>query len=279
MFRVTDINTSERKFVGRSKAVVLDNKDPDKRGRIIVDHPLLGSTVWIDYLNVPGMFSAPEIGDLVYVECDCGYASHPIAWGSVAVGDDTTNIPDIFQRTVPTNRGLYSPKGHSIELDDGLPIVGTGSGIRITTAGGTSLTIDNQKDAILAQTVFGDNYELSAINGFQVDTPVAGGTHLSQKSGKFDIFGAVQVSASDGIGATLKLTGGTVALGNGGIEVLDLLDRTLEQLGNILTAIEALTVPTAVGPSGVPINSAAFVTAGTAISSIKLQLNAIKGTL
>ena len=108
------------KYIGRSQAVVKDNRDPLNRGRIIVDHPLLGETVWIDYLRLPHQFDVPSIGDIVYVECDTGEYEFPIAWGNVTKGlDEAPEIPEAFKRVVPTNRGTYTPNGHMMEFDDG----------------------------------------------------------------------------------------------------------------------------------------------------------------
>jgi len=209
MFEVAD-----DKLVGRSRAVVIDNVDPNKRGQVRVRHALLGDTVWIDYLKTPGSFDVPSIGDIVYIECDCGYDTHPIAWGNIVKGaDDDLDIPLTFQRHEPTNRGLYSPAGHLVELDDGEGLTNVGRGVRITTAGGikihaaegtpleslvtielpngTILEIDGIKDSVSLSTNFGDTVELSAANGFQVSTPAAGGTTLSMKAGAVDLTSAV----------------------------------------------------------------------------------------
>ena len=209
MFEVAD-----GKLVGRSRAVVIDNVDPNKRGQVRVKHALLGDTVWIDYLKTPGSFDVPSIGDIVYIECDCGYDTHPIAWGNIVKGaDDDLDIPLTFQRHEPTNRGLYSPAGHLVELDDGEGLTNVGRGVRITTAGGikihaaegtpleslvtielpngTILEIDGIKDSVSLSTNFGDTVELSAANGFQVSTPAAGGTTLSMKAGAVDLTSAV----------------------------------------------------------------------------------------
>jgi len=209
MFEVAD-----GKMVGRSRAVVIDNVDPNKRGQVRVRHALLGDTVWIDYLKTPGSFDVPSIGDIVYIECDCGYDTHPIAWGNIVKGaDDDLDIPLTFQRHEPTNRGLYSPAGHLVELDDGEGLTNVGRGVRITTAGGikihaaegtpleslvtielpngTILEIDGIKDSVSLSTNFGDTVELSAANGFQVSTPAAGGTTLSMKAGAVDLTSAV----------------------------------------------------------------------------------------
>ena len=55
MFRTRDQNGNV-KYVSRSKAKVIDNRDPFNRGRIVVDHPLLGETVWIEYLHYTGIY-------------------------------------------------------------------------------------------------------------------------------------------------------------------------------------------------------------------------------
>jgi hypothetical protein len=71
---------------------------------------------------------------------------------------------------------------------------------------------------------------------------------------------AIEVTAGAGK-ITVDKTG-KVSLGNGVIELLGLLDELIDQ-------ILALTVPTAVGPSGVPNNAAA-------ITAIKAKLTTIK---
>lgn len=144
MFRTKD-TYGRPKYAARSKAVVIDNRDPLKRGRIQVNHALLGETVWIDYLRLPGIFDVPSIGDLVYVEADCGEFEFPLAWGNCTKGpDDAPDIPAEFKRNVPTNRGMFSPGGHILEMDDGLSnptnspndksLTTTNRGIRITSS-------------------------------------------------------------------------------------------------------------------------------------------------
>ena len=73
MFRVKDQN-GKYKYSGRSRATVVDNRDPFNRGRILVDHPIVGPTTWIEYLRTPGHFTVPSIGEVVYVEGDAGVA-------------------------------------------------------------------------------------------------------------------------------------------------------------------------------------------------------------
>ena len=151
MHRAVD-SRGRPKYVGRSRATVIDNRDPLARGRIRVDHPLLGETVWIDYLKTPGLFDAPNIGDVVFIECDSGEHEFPIAWGNIVIGTDAQpDLPSDFERYTPTNRGLYTPGGNRIELDDGnvdspyTKDVPYNKGIRITTPAGH--TVELRQDA------------------------------------------------------------------------------------------------------------------------------------
>lgn len=290
MFQTRDSTSGRITYSGISRAVVIDINDPIKRGRIRVNSPVLGETGWIPYLTMPGSFSVPSKEDVVYIECDGGSYEHPVAWGNLNRGEDTDlKFPEVFQRIAPTNRGLYTPKGTLLELDDGSTALDTDSGVRITTYNGTKFSVNSFDDSITGEVVFGDRFELSAANGFQVSTPAAGGTSLSMKSGTVDLTGAAGVNISSssladvtitgGGDAELKLSGGTVALGGPGGELLDLVDQIIDVVDETLTNIEAITVPTSVGPSGPPTNSAAFIATQSTLATIKTMLNSIKGSL
>ncbi len=71
---------------------------------------------------------------------------------------------------------------------------------------------------------------------------------------------ALELAAGAGLITVNKA--GKVTVGNGVVDLLALLDQTLD-------AIKLLTVPTAVGPSGIPNNAAAFEAIKTALASIK----------
>jgi hypothetical protein len=177
MFRTVDAN-GKVKYAGRSRATVLDNRDPLNKGRIIVDHPLLGSTVWIDYLQVPGQFNVPPINSIVYIEADAGYAEYPIAFGNLNMdstdGEPTT--PTQFIRDIPTNRGWVTPNGNILELDDGIAKVTDepddtqfttqNRGIRLTTKSGYKIHIyddpGTQSEQILLEDSVGDYISIRA---------------------------------------------------------------------------------------------------------------------
>ena len=153
MFPVKDVDNGKIKYVARSKGKVVDNRDPLKKGRIKVDHPISPSDIWIPYLRKPSEFDVPSIGDVVYIEADAGFPTHCFAWGNTVRGiDSAPKIPEKFKRDVPTNRGLETPGGHSLEFDDGIhaPVdtapVDTdftteNRGIRITSTAGNKIHI------------------------------------------------------------------------------------------------------------------------------------------
>ncbi len=334
MFQVKDNAIGNIKYVGIARAVVIDNNDPLKRGRIRVNTPVLGETNWIPYLTTPGTFNVPDVDSVVYVQCDGGFYTHPVAWGNLNYGDDgDLQFPEEFQRVSPTNRGWYTPAGHLIEVDDGTDEAGTGRGIRITTADKTIINIADEptdhsvtvtfdagleivasgtEDSVTIDTNNGEHVEISKLEGIQLSTPDNGGTSASFKAGKIDIeansditltsdtgtytldingdieytsdTGNFKITASAGDieleasgGAKLKLSGGMVGLGAASAELLDLVDQIIDQIDQTETAIQAITVPTAVGPSGPPINSASFIAIQMTLAAIKGLLGGIKG--
>lgn len=289
MFQVVDKSSGDAKIVSRSKAKVIDNKDPQKKGRIRVFHPLMGETGFIPYLSAPGSFSVPDIDDVVFLEAEAGYLNHAVAWGNVnSQSNDSPDFPDVFQRVIPTNRGFFTSGGHLIELDDGKGPASTGQGIRITTSGGiiiglddlqdtisvttsagTNVEINGTDDSIIATTNFGDTLELSASNGFKTDTPAAGGTTLQQTNGQVTINGNLGVKITDGMGGEINIAEGKVAIGN---DVAELFEQLVTLLQAFTTAAPTF-VSTAVGPGVLdPTLAAAIASATTALTAIQGSL-------
>lgn len=166
MFPIKDKTLGITKYAGRSKATVVDNKDPKKKGRIRVQHPILGLTGWIPYLKTNSVFDPPEPGDIVFVELDCGVANYPVAWGNQTkrIDDGPSLLQEEFQRNVPTNRGMVTPRGNALELDDGsAPNSGDSAqqGIRLTTIAGNKLNLSDDGSKINIQDVAGNSVELS----------------------------------------------------------------------------------------------------------------------
>lgn len=237
MYRSTS-SSGDSKYAGRSKAIVTDNRDPLNRGRILVRHPLLGDTAWIDYLKLPNSFDVPSIGDIVYVECDTGEYEFPVAWGNVTKGlDEAPEIPAAFKRNVPTNRGTYSPGGHTIELDDGVSkpssspndkdLTTKDRGIRVTSSANNKIHIiedsENGKEYILIEDKNGNMVKLDYKNNeltikslgttnfdtAQNRTDTVGADFTINVTGKSVINSAGEVTINSDAKATIKGTAGT----------------------------------------------------------------------
>lgn len=232
MFRTKDANGNV-KYTARSKAVVLDNRDPLNKGRIIVDHPLLGNTAWIDYVREPGVFSVPSIGDVVYVECDSGEYEFAVASGIVTKGEDANpQLPSKFKRDIPTNRGIFTPGGHSLEFDDGVATITDNPddkqfttsqrGIRITSRANNKIHIiedsANNAQYILLQDAGGNLIKLDYKNN-QLTINSIGKTKIDTTTDKDQTVGGNETLAitgnrtmnvngneSDTIGGNLNIT-------------------------------------------------------------------------
>lgn len=267
MYRTAD-SEGNVKYTGRSTAIVLDNRDPLNKGRIIVDHALLGNTVWIDYLRVPGVFSVPSISDVVYIECDSGEYEFPFAWGNKTKGEDAApEIPEKFKRTVPTNRGFYSPGGHFIEMDDGVaPVTDApqdknyttqSRGIRITSAA-------NNKIHIVEDTILGNQYILIQDAGGnlikldyknnELTVNSIGKTNISTAQDKTETVGAndnlsVTGNKSEDISGNLTINvSGNVNVTAGGNAIVQASEIHLNgAAGNILTTVTDPIIDTIFG--------------------------------
>jgi len=181
----------DNKYLGSSKAIVVDNKDPEQKGRIRVSSPVFGETGFINYLTVDdGFFSPPDIGSVVYIEAAGGDQEYLIATRVVNDGTvENPDTPEAFRRSVPTNRGWVSPGalnssgkplnangGQIFELDDGQATLNTdGSlvqtsskkGIRLTTSQGHKIELleegsdGSSSNRINVQTKGGQIFRLS----------------------------------------------------------------------------------------------------------------------
>lgn len=238
MFPTNDIVSGRLKYSGRSKAVVIDNVDPEARGRIRVDHPNLGQTAWIDYLQVPGSFHVPDKGDIVYIEADAGYHEYPIAWGSVVKGaKGDAQLPEAFKRNKPTNKGFYSVSGHLFELDDGSFPANDTSGVRITSAVGNTIHINDFDSTIKLDCSSGQSLQMGSTIGILADNATGVSLALANSTGKFESNGTFVIvepsgfEITDAAGNTVvsdpssitvqTASGNIVLLAPSGIEITD----------------------------------------------------------
>jgi len=114
----------ERRF-GKYRAFVIDNEDPEKRGRLRLYIPsVLGDaeTGWA----LPcfpfgggksyGWFAVPEKEAQVWAEFEEGDITRPI-WTGV-FWQNEEDVPEEAAKTPPTTRILQTPSGHVMQFDD-----------------------------------------------------------------------------------------------------------------------------------------------------------------
>jgi len=128
----------EGRFYGKYRALVVDNADPENRGRLKLNVPsVLGNDVvsaWAlpcaPYGGAPnqGFFFIPEVDAAVWVEFESGLLDYPIWVGSFWAkpggtsevpkpnGADGTEESDV--QNPPTRKIIKTLKGHTIQLED-----------------------------------------------------------------------------------------------------------------------------------------------------------------
>ena len=128
----------EGRFYGKYRAFVVDNADPENRGRLRLQIPsVLGAEV-VSGWALPcspyggaanqGFFFIPEVEACVWVEFEAGNLDYPIwvgtFWGKPGGETETPkpNDPDGAEQSEaqspPTRKILKTLKGHTIQLED-----------------------------------------------------------------------------------------------------------------------------------------------------------------
>ena len=128
----------EGRFLGKFRATVVDNDDPEKRGRLKLSIPsVLGNDV-VSGWALPcapyggaadqGFFFIPEIDSAVWVEFEAGSLDYPIwvgtFWGKPGGNSEVPkpNKPDGTEesdvQSPPTRKIIKTLKGHTIQLED-----------------------------------------------------------------------------------------------------------------------------------------------------------------
>lgn len=137
----------QQRYYGKYRAFVVDNKDPQTRGRVKVKVPtVLGdqSTGWalpcspFGGLANQGWFAVPEIDAQLWVEFEEGNIDKPI-WVGV-FWQQSSDTPEEAALEEPTTRLLKTPSGHVLQFDD----ADGEEKFRLAHPSGTELIVDEQ---------------------------------------------------------------------------------------------------------------------------------------
>lgn len=252
------------KKLGKYRGFVTDNDDPEERGRIKARVPaLLGddNTDWAEPCfpyagsDVGDVF-IPEIDDMVWMEFEAGDINKPIWVGSPLAQQDT---PSDIKDNYPEQHIIKTDSGHKIIFDDSEDdprlIIEHESGTSVThfnkdTASG-SINFDVNGDM---EGTIGGNFDFTSNSNVNIE---AGLSMNLTSDGSTDISSelATNIRSNEDVVVDSPL----VHIGSGEADEDAVLGNELvSKLKDLIDAINNITVPTAFGPSGNPINEAEF---------------------
>lgn len=193
---------AQRRYYGKYRGYVVNNRDDEKRGRLRLTVPeVLGDTVtgWalpclpFGGLADQGLFMIPEVDAAVWVEFEAGDLNRPI-WTGV-FWRQSSDVPSEAQNDEPTTRMLKTPSGHILQFDDAsgkekfvlrhpaeaeMTIDEQGS-ITLADAKGGTITMDAGAGKLVAQDKNGNSITMDVTgikikdkNGNQIELAAAG---------------------------------------------------------------------------------------------------------
>jgi hypothetical protein len=151
------------RFLGKYRATVANNIDPEQRGRILATVPDVQGLVPMSWAmpcvpmagKLQGMFHVPQIGAGVWIEFEQGDPNFPIwvggFWGSFAEVPPSALVPPPLP--LGDNIVIQTTLGHTLAISDSVPLpaaapiphpapVGTG-GITLRSPSGAFITVND----------------------------------------------------------------------------------------------------------------------------------------
>ena len=224
-----DPQPAHKRVYGLVIGTVTNNQDPDGLMRVKVRFPWLSDSdesAWARLVspmagNGRGFMYLPEVDDEVAVAFENGDIEHPYVVGALWNGQDS---PPIGQNDAlgaggqVNKRVIKSRAGHTILLDDSPG----GEEITIVDKTGSNKIVFHSPDNSLQIKVDGDmkieaqgKISLKANTGLEVD----GGSSLSFKGASGTVEGTGDLTIKNGAGAQISLSGPTVNINSGALEV------------------------------------------------------------
>lgn len=215
-----------------------------------------------------GFFWVPTPGDLIEIEITPAEVMNPNPRYRRSVYNDTDELAREFRKNYPFRMGFKTKSGHVLIWDDTdgeeEMFLEHKFGTRIMFEKDGKISIKARKRTATDK----DDESKDTFNSIfqEIVLDFAGKEiKIHDQFGNTAKLNTTGINLKEKSGGQLNLSGNKVALGGTTHELLNLFDQTLSQ-------IQQLIVPTAVGPSGVPINSPIF-------AQIQTRLKQIKGSL
>lgn len=196
---------SSRKYFGKYRGYVHDNKDPEKRGRLKLMVPsVFGETPtnWAEpclpFGGLPdqGVYMIPEKDAQVFVEFEEGEAGNPIWTGTF--WRQSGDIPTEADKEEPWTRILKTPKGHILQFDD----EDENEQIVVKHSAGSSVVLDSRGSIQVTDTE-SDRLVLDA---------EAGSITLEDKNNNSIVMDSSGIRIEDGNGNTIELGASGISL-------------------------------------------------------------------
>ena len=251
------VRRSQETYFGKYRGLVVDNVDPENRARITARVPSVLGAEEVSHWAEPclpfggladqGLFMVPEVGAQVWVEFEEGDPGKPIWTGTT--WQQSSDVPSESADRSPDMRQLKTPSGHILSFDDtdgeeeirlyhtadAELLIDRDGLIRMTDAGGSTLTLDAAGSAI----------RIEDSNGNQM-VMEASGTTVTDSSGNQIVMEGSGITVSSS--ATVTIEGSMVNVGGAGGEPLI---KGQSFLSLFMTHVHTCTAPGA--PSSPPI--------------------------
>lgn len=211
-----------------------------------------------------GRFEVPPIGSVVKITS----ADHRMGMDLVYFGAGFLSRSDVYPTKVSEESVGFRPQIPQ------LPNVKVAQSKYIDKVRGTPeefRILESSKNFMISENIADKTLRIDVNDGWKLDLVVGDG-------GELNLLNKTITSDSTGTGADITInsgSGGSVTIKSGSDSVENMvLGETLKSvLTDILDHITKLTVPTALGPSGTPINSAEFISDKTSLETILSKSN------
>lgn len=194
------LESAFRRFYGTYRGEVEATDDPEGRGRCRVRVPALAQLgapdeVWANSMmpgatSGHGLFLPPAKGDKVWVQFENGDPDRPIVTGGFVQRSGT---PSEFEYSdeEPQKRGLVTPGGHAIRLDD----TSGSEKVEVMSKGGAKIEMD-ENGSVLITDKAGSKVYLDAKNGQTI---------VEDAAGSSAIFASGEVTIASEFGAKIEM--------------------------------------------------------------------------